>query len=139
MIGAVILILLSGVRFLNPQHGPLVIEIAVSLIFVVLGVLQFWTGIGLRRLKPWARVPTGLFSGLGLLGFPIGTLINAYVLYLVFSKKGKTVFAEEYQAIIAATPDMKYRTSIIVWVFLGILIAFLLLIVTVAATSPHHR
>jgi hypothetical protein len=139
VIGAVILVGLSMVRFLNPQRGPLVIEIAVSLIIVVLGVLQFWTGIGLRRLKPWARVPTGLFAGVGLLGFPIGTLINVYVLYLVFSTKGKTVFSEQYQAVIAATPDMKYRTSIIVWAFLGILIAVLLLIVIVVATSPRHR
>ncbi len=139
VIGAALVILLSGVRFLTPQHGPLIMEIAVSMLIVFLGVLQFWTGIGLRRLKSWARVPTGLFSGLGLIGFPIGTLINAYVLYLVFSKKGKTVFSEQYQSVIAATPDMKYRTSIIVWAFLGLLVAVLLLIVVALIMSPHHR
>jgi hypothetical protein len=66
-----------------------------------------------------------VLSGLGLLGFPIGTAINAYILYLFLSKKGRTIFAPEYQAVIAATPEVKYRTSILVWIFLALLVALL--------------
>ena len=40
---------------------------------------------------------------LGLLGFPIGTLISAYGLWLVLSAKGRVVLSPEYAAIVAAT------------------------------------
>ena len=73
-------------------------------------------------MKKWARIPTGILSGIGLLAFPIGTLINAYVLYLIFSAKGKMVFSDEYRAVIEQTPHIKYRTSIIVWIVLGLLL-----------------
>ena len=91
-------------------------------IFLLLGTCQLWVGYGLRRLRKWARIPTGILSGLGLLAFPIGTLINAYVLYLIFCQKGKMVFSDEYRAVIEQTPHIKYRTSIIVWIVLGLLL-----------------
>ena len=77
----------------------------------------------MRALKSWGRIVGCILSGLGLLNFPVGTLINAYILYLFLSKKGRMVFSAEYKDIIAATPDVKYRTSILVWIFLGILVA----------------
>jgi hypothetical protein len=89
---------------------------------MMLGGGQIATAVGLRKLKSWARIPTGIFSGIGLLGFPLGTLINAYILYLVFCRKGTTVFSDEYKRVIAETPHIKYRTSIVVWIFLGLLL-----------------
>jgi hypothetical protein len=93
-----------------------------------IAVVQVATGVGLRRLKRWARVPSVLLSGIGLLVFPLGTLINAWILYLVLCRKGSKVFSDDYQRIIAATPHIKYRTSIIVWIFLAILVLLLALI-----------
>lgn len=90
-----------------------------------LGAVQLWTAHGLRRLKPSARIPATLLSSLGLLGFPIGTLINGYILYLLHSKKGRTVMTAEYAQVIAQTPHVKYKTSIIVWIFLGLVVALL--------------
>ena len=127
-LGAFCLLALGILGFFNEKGRTLAEQITLGVFLCALGVLQFWTGVGLRRLRPWAKTPTGVLSGIGLLGFPVGTLINAYVLYLVFSKKGATVFSPQYQAIIASTPDIKYRTSIIVWVFLGLLLAVLLAI-----------
>jgi len=96
--------------------------ILTSAFLLVLGIGQFWVGTGLRRLKKWARVSTGILSGLGLLAFPVGTLINAYILYLIFSAKGKMVFSDEYRAVIEQTPHIKYRTSILAWIVLGLLL-----------------
>jgi hypothetical protein len=101
-------------------------------VFLGLSVIQFWVGTGVRRLKRWARVPSGILSGIGLLGFPVGTLVNAYILYLIFCRKGKMVFSEEYRAIIEQTPHIKYRTSIVVWILLGLV----LLALGVALTAP---
>ena len=101
-------------------------------LLLVLSVAQFWVGTGLRRLRPWARVPAGILSGLGLLGFPIGTIINGYILYLICSKKSTMVFSEEYQAIIKQTPHIKYRTSMVVWIFLGLILLVLVVGIAVA-------
>lgn len=131
---AMFLIGLGGILAVRPGG----VEIVPSFFLVVLGVGQFWTGTGLRRLKPWARIPTGILSGIGLIGFPIGTLINGYILYLVFSQKGKMVFSEEYRTVIEQTPHIKYRTSIIVWIVLGLLLALILFGLTAALfTRPN--
>lgn len=80
---------------------------------LLMGAGQIWVGTGLRRLKGWARIPTAVLSVIGLLAIPIGTLINAYILYLLFCRKGNTVFSEEYRRVIEQTPGIKYRTSIV--------------------------
>ena len=93
----------------------------------MVGAAQMWTGLRVRKLNKRSRLMVGILSGLGLLGFPIGTAINGYILYLVFGKKGKIVFSDEYKEAILATPHIKYRTSAFVWVLVGILVLVVLL------------
>lgn len=111
--------------------------IGIAVVLFLLGVAQVWTGLGLRRLQKWARVPTGIMSGIGLLGIPIGTIINGYILYLVFSQKGKTVLSDEYLAVIAQTPHIKYRTSIVVWIVLGLFLLFIAAVIIAAVLGRH--
>ena len=96
-------------------------DVGMVAIFVVLAVGMFFVGRGVRALRRWARIVGSVLAGIGLLSFPVGTIINLYILYLFLSKKGGTVFSPEYQDVIAATPDIKYRVSILVWIFLGLL------------------
>ena len=117
-LGAAFLIL-AGVGGLVTGDG---VSMAVGLVLACFGILQIWVAIGLRRLKSWARIPTAILSGIGLLVFPFGTIINGYILYLVLCQKGKTVFSDEYKLVIEQTPHIKYKTSIIVWIFVGILL-----------------
>ena len=84
--------------------------------------LNYWVARGLRRLDQRVRTPAIVLSAIGLLGIPIGTLISIYFLWLLLSKKGQYIFSDEYAGIIALTPHIKYKTSIIVWVFVGILL-----------------
>jgi hypothetical protein len=100
------------------------IMIGLAVFFIGMAVLYFWMGSALRALRSKVRHVAGVFAVLGLAGFPIGTLINAYILYLLYSEKGKMVFSEEYQAIVKATPGIKYKTSIVVWVLLILLVLF---------------
>jgi disulfide bond formation protein DsbB len=120
-LGAAFLLLAAFGTFAAPGQAGRVI----AALFIGLAALQIWAGIGLRKLRRWARIPSGILSGLGLLAFPLGTLINGYILYLLFSKKGAMVFSEEYRRAIEQTPHIKYRTSLVVW----ILLAFLLLLI----------
>jgi hypothetical protein len=94
--------------------------------YLGIGVLMLFVAHGVRKLAPWARTASTVLAILGLLGFPVGTLINAYILYLLHSKKGKRIFEEDYKDIIEATPHVKYRTSIVVWIVLGILVLLFL-------------
>lgn len=124
-----VLLMLAGFFSLfappKPDDGPPVLVMAA--VFFVLGVGQLLAGWGVRQLRPWARILGIVLSLLGLLGFPIGTLINAYILYLFLAKKGRRIFAADYEAIVEATPHVKYRTSIVVWIFLALIVVLIVL------------
>jgi len=96
---------------------------ASMLVLAALGIALIFAGWGVRALRRWGQITGCVVSVIGLLGFPFGTLINGYILYLLLSKKGRTIFAPEYKDVIAATPHVKYRTSILVWIFLALLVA----------------
>ncbi|MCA9186853.1 MAG: hypothetical protein R3E01_31860 [Pirellulaceae bacterium] len=103
-----------------------------GVIYLSLAGLQIAAAIGLWKLKSWARWVSVVISALGLLAFPIGTLINGYILYLLLSQKGNVVFSAEYKRVIEATPHVKYRTSKIVIAFLIFLVLLFVLIFGVA-------
>lgn len=98
------------------------LTVGLGVLYLGLGALMLVVARGVRKLAPWARIATIVLAAIGLLGFPVGTLFNAYILYLVLSKKGKRIFEDDYRDIIEATPHIKYRTSIIVWIVLGIVV-----------------
>jgi hypothetical protein len=129
-LGSVLTIVVGIGSMLGARADPLM-----AFIFFGVGVGALFAGYGVRTLRRWGRIVGCILSALGLLGFPIGTLINGYILYLFLSKKGRTIFAPEYQDIIAATPHVKYRMSIIVWIFLALLIA----LVVIAFVLPMFR
>lgn len=110
------------------------LNLVVFVIYIALGSLQAALAIGLKRLRPWARWTSVVFSAIGLLGVPIGTLISIYILYLLLSKKGEYVFSPQYQQVIAATPHIQYRTSWVLLVLLLVLVALFVGIFIVAFT-----
>lgn len=117
------------------DESPSVPQVVSSVILVGLGFLQGMIGSGLRRLKRWTRIPAMSLSLIGLLVFPIGTIINGYILYLILSSKGTMVFSDEYQEIIRQTPEVKYRTSVIVWRVLGLFALVILCVLLGVALS----
>ncbi|MFA6960496.1 MAG: hypothetical protein WC205_07090 [Opitutaceae bacterium] len=81
---------------------------------IMLGLLAAgfaFAGYMLRRLDARARYCATLMAVLGLVAFPIGTVLNAYVLYLIHVKKGRTVLSPEYREVVAATPEFKARVA----------------------------
>jgi uncharacterized membrane protein len=98
-----------------------------SVVALTISIVQLWTAYGLRRLKPYSRISGSVIAGIGLLGFPLGTLICGYFLYLFLSAKGEFVFSQQYKEVIQQTPHIKYKTSLIVRILVGILLFFLLL------------
>ena len=88
--------------------------------------------MGLRQLNAKVRIPTTVLAGLMMLSPPVGTGIGAYILYLLHSQKGRTVFSDTYREIRVATPHLVYRTSKVAWVALFLLVFGLVLLVGLA-------
>ena len=124
--------------------GPIVVLV----ILFAMTATQIVLGLGIRQLRGWARIAAIIFTVLGLLYFVIVSLfvllpgragpveviiltmmtaVPAYVLWLLIGKKGRMIFSPEYQVIREMTPEIKYRTSIIVKVCVGLLIALILI------------
>ena len=95
--------------------------VAGGLIMAAMSALYVGLGLGIRRLAIWTRIPTCLLSLLGLLAFPLGTLLGAYILYLFLSEKGRFVLTERYAAVVSLTPHIKRRTSIVVKIAIALL------------------
>ena len=133
--GAVIGLVISCFAFATGISEGRVETILWSSFLIVLCVAQGVTAWGLRRLLGWARIPTIVISGIGLLGFPLGTLVNGYIIYLVACQKGAMVFSEPYKAVMEATPHIVYKTSKVVWVILIGFVAIIFLIGLFAALS----
>lgn len=109
--------------------------IGIMVFYIILGVFMIIVGRGFRKLKRWVRVAGSILSGLGLLSIPIGTIINGYILYLIWSQKGKMILSEEYQDVIAATPEVKYKTSPLVIGFLVLIVVLLLFALVIPVFS----
>lgn len=94
---------------------------------ILLALLVFSVGYGLYKYKTWARVVALIFAFLGLLAFPVGTLISVIMIVLLLLKKNRMLFSPEYKEIIAATPHIKRKSSIIFKIALFLLAVIILL------------
>jgi hypothetical protein len=120
-----------------PNTNPAGVGLFVALMgFVVLAisVAHLIAGRSMRTLNPKGKMLSVIVTAIGLLN-PCGIPIAGYLLYLLLSTKGEMVFSDHYKEIIQATPHIKYRTSIIVWIFLFILIGVILMGIIAAVVT----
>jgi hypothetical protein len=68
---------------------------AISSFLLVLSLPGVVIGIGLLRLRSWARVAGIVISLLNLFNFPLGTLLGVYGLWVLFSKETERVFGAQ--------------------------------------------
>jgi hypothetical protein len=125
LLGLVMLGLTGTSTLLSAGEQPPSLAWALIPVYALLGGGSIVVGRGLRQFRPWARVTAIVLAAIGLLGFPLGTILNGYILYLLLSKKGQRIFASDYPEIVAATPHIKYRTALLVKILLVILIVLL--------------
>jgi len=135
-LGAVFSLIAGALTFLGPYRA-VPMRYLLGPLMILLGVAYWKLAAWLRNLDSRGRVPATILACIGLLAFPIGTLINAYILYLLNSKKAAVVFSDDYHRVIEATPEIKYRTSILVIVFAVLLAIFLLVAVSALILAKH--
>ncbi len=68
---------------------------AVAFFFFALGVPGLVVGIGLLRLRPWARVLGIVISALDLTHIPFGTALGIYGLWVLFNRDTERLFAAQ--------------------------------------------
>jgi hypothetical protein len=74
--------------------GPIVgmMGSALALIAMVLAIPKLVAGIGMLKMRPWARMLALVMATLGLIDFPIGTGVGAYTYWVLLSKEGTEAF-----------------------------------------------
>ncbi len=97
-IGGGFLLLLGGMALVGALADADPLGITLSTVYLVLGAVQIACAIGLWQLAPWGRnLEIGL-STIGLVGFPIGTVISVLILVYFFKPEVKLLFS-------GASPD----------------------------------
>jgi hypothetical protein len=122
IIGGTLLLIGGLAGVIGKDHEAGAIEMGIC---ILLGVGNLVLGRALRKLQPAARIIACILAGIGLLAFPIGTAIGIIILVSFLGAKGRMVFSPEYKEIIAATPHVKVKTSIVVKIMLGIVLVFI--------------
>ena len=65
---------------------------AVGGFVIIVGIIDFVIAFGLWNLQPWARIVAIIFAIIGLLSFPIGTIISVIILWYLFKPEIKEAF-----------------------------------------------
>jgi putative Mn2+ efflux pump MntP len=110
--GALLLMLIFGgaasiVGLSNDPDAAIAVPIigitgtALVIVALALSLPAVVIGIGLFRLRPWARIAGIVLSFFHLIWIPIGTIIGVYSLWVLFSKDAERLFTP---AVAAPTP-----------------------------------
>jgi hypothetical protein len=108
---------------------------------LLLGVIQVTCGIGLWKLKPYGRMIQIILSCIGLLGFPVGTIISILILIYLGKPGAKLLFSDrpvesmtpDEQALVAAATSGSGATTVIVAVVaILVVIAFIGIVAAIA-------
>ncbi len=96
LLAITVALLLTGIGLISGDQTAsnvlMIIAIIVGGISALLSVPGVIAGIGLLGLKRWARVLTIVLGILNLPGFPIGTLLGAYSLYVMLDDETSALF-----------------------------------------------
>jgi len=107
-------------EFLNQAYTPLWGMITlISLFFII----QAYAGYSLWRLRYRGKPLATVVICIGMVGFPLITMLSIYCAHVLRSKMTKIIFSPEYLRVISATPRYKLKPPVffLVSVFLVIL------------------
>ena len=76
----------------SDQYFAVAAIIFVLLIIMVIGALDVAAVVGLFQLRPWGRILAIVLAALGLLWFPIGTVVGALIIWYMLGDEAKEVF-----------------------------------------------
>ena len=95
--GAVTLIVLLGTGLISGDEEAVVVLSIIG--FIVAGLVTLISapgilaGVGLLKYKSWGRVLALILGFLNLPGFPIGTALGAYTIWVLLNDEASELFA----------------------------------------------
>lgn len=129
-LGAIVLILVSVIPFTKSNPDLRSSDLIPVVLFLLLSIGMGVTAYGLRRLQSWTRIASIIISSIaliiGLINLSGGIIIHIYILVKMMGKQAAFVLTPEYQQIVANTPHVKRKTSVLVWVLLIVLLMVLI-------------
>lgn len=123
------------------SESPMV-DVMAGGFFAVLTAISVATGVGLWNLKPWGRVAQIALSCLGLLAFPVGTLVSGLILWYLFTPPAKVLFSGKRadqltHAEVAALHTSAAGASTGIAIVVGLLIGVAMLGIVAAIAIPN--
>jgi hypothetical protein len=76
-----------------------IIASAVALLLAAFGLPGIAVGLGLLARKAWARVLAIVIAALGLVNFPVGTLVGVYAIWVLLQDAGGGYFSRRPGAV----------------------------------------
>jgi len=138
--GTVMLLASLGIVIFAEDKTKPVILVA-AFVMILVATLQFICGHGLWRLKNYGRIIQLVFSWIGLLGFPLGTIISILILIYLNKPEIKILFSgktpqqltnEESQILASVKPQNMGTVAAIVGVAIIVLVAMSGIIAAIA-------
>jgi hypothetical protein len=130
-----VIVLSASISYFSSGRNQLASLIGIGVyagIFLFVAGLSIWSAGGLLRLDRSAKVPGIIVAIISLLGFPVGTLISGGILYLLLSEESRFVFSDEYREVVAATPQIQWKTALWLKIFIGLFIFLFLAVVVIS-------
>ena len=81
----------EGAEIAAPVFGGMGVGLSVGI--AIISLPSIIVGIGLVKMRSWARVLGIILSALNLLNFPLGTLLGGYGLWVLLNKEIEGVLA----------------------------------------------
>jgi general secretion pathway protein G len=94
---------LGGLAILATAADQGAVVVGIGVVYLLISGIQITTGVGLWNLRPWGRTLQIVLACIGLIGFPIGTLVSALILYYLFRPGIKALFSGKQASEL--TPD----------------------------------
>ncbi len=96
LIGIIVLVILTSIGMISGDSEAIVIlplvGFGVAGFMALIGAPGIIGGIGLLNYKTWARVLTLILGFLNLPGFPIGTALGVYTIWVLLNEETAQLF-----------------------------------------------
>jgi hypothetical protein len=97
IVAAFCFMLMSGIGFLAHDAVAMgilgTIGMIICIVITVLAVPGIIAGIGLLKMKAWARIVAIIVGCLNLLHFPFGTALGVYTLWVLLNNESRTLLS----------------------------------------------
>lgn len=96
LLGVFLFFIISGAGVLSGDRQAMLVTGAVGTflgaLFMVLSLPGLITGIGLLKMRPWARIAGIILGALNLFNVPFGTVLGIYALWVLLNKDTEALF-----------------------------------------------